>query len=316
MDKQLRRSILRTLAYFDTFDFPLTAEELHRWLWEHAETVSLEVVYEALRQLIEAGDIVRSQSFYALANRGEIVHGRQRATSLVKEKMSVARHAGKLIRYLPFVRAFFVCNTVAGSVPHAESDVDVFIVMKQSRLWIGRLIVTVVLGIARLRRTKTKVHNRICLSFYITEQHVNLADVRSREQDIYLAYWIDQLIPVYDPDDLLHTIHAANSWTRTFLPHTGMPNGSHPHWHVSRTAFSLVIQRSQEWILGGVIGNFIEQSARTLQKKKMDANVQSLQHLPDSRVVVNDTMLKFHENDRRELFRQRWMDRCWEVDVV
>ena len=47
----------------------------------------------------------------------------------------------------------------------------------------------------------------------------------------------------------------------------------------------------------------------------MDKNVGSLQYKDDSRVIINDNMLKFHENDRRIYFKKRWIDRCNELGI-
>ena len=68
-------------------------------------------------------------------------------------------------------------------------------------------------------------------------------------------------------------------------------------------------------MLNGISGEKLEKKSRQWQREKMSANVESLQSFPDSRVIINDSMLKFHENDRRVFFRQRWKDRCFELNV-
>ena len=38
-------------------------------------------------------------------------------------------------------------------------------------------------------------------------------------------------------------------------------------------------------------------------------NFGSAQNRSESGVIINDSMLKFHENDRREAYRQIWIDK-------
>jgi hypothetical protein len=47
-----------------------------------------------------------------------------------------------------------------------------------------------------------------------------------------------------------------------------------------------------------------------MQLAKMKMNLHSLQNEADTRVVISDEMLKFHENDRREEYRDKWLEKC------
>lgn len=315
MDPEQRRAIKKTLAYFDTFDFPLTAEEIYRWLWAYEGMITLFDIKQALDELVAKKEIMQKSSFYCFPGREKTIRLRQDAIPLIKEKMSLARKATKILRFVPFLRAVYVCNTVAGAIPHEHSDIDVFIVIRRHRLWMTRAMITVLLSVFRMRRTVERVHNKICLSFYITEDHLSLNDIRWGESDIYLAYWIDQLVPVFDREMLIERIYRENTWVKKWLPHAFPHPTAHPKWQVSESKMSRFFQDKVERVLAGSNGDMIEVKAKQWQKKKMGRNIYSLQDLPDSRVVVNDTMLKFHENDRREYFRQRWRNRCFELHI-
>jgi DNA polymerase III sliding clamp (beta) subunit (PCNA family) len=69
-----------------------------------------------------------------------------------------------------------------------------------------------------------------------------------------------------------------------------------------------MFKNSLEFCLQGMFGNLIEKVSRCVQKKKMSFNLNSIQNEKDARVVIKDDMLKFHENDRRELFKKLWED--------
>src|SRR5690606_6761985 len=131
----LDNAIVSTLAYFDVFHMPLTCEEVHQWLWK--EQASEASVRDRLRRLHERGIIGMTHQFFYLPGRGDIVSRRQLATVPIDTKMTIATKAARRIRWIPFFRALFVCNTVASSSATEDSDIDVFIVVRQGRLWIS-----------------------------------------------------------------------------------------------------------------------------------------------------------------------------------
>lgn len=305
MDERIGQSILRTLAFFDIFDYPLTEQEIRRYLYcaDSTDTADLAIMLSGLQH---------RDGFYFLPGREETIAARQRAVRLIEDKMKAAVRGIKKIRWVPFLRAVFVCNTVAGAVADEDSDADVFIVVRQGRVWLARALVTLTLSLFRMRRTRTKIKNRICLSFYVADDNLNLEKV-AIEDDIYLMYWLAQLIPVYDPDNLLAGIQTANQWARKFLPNAFVPFLPISRWQAKDGRWSIKIKHLLEKMWGGRYGDLIEAQARGMQKARMALNYASVQNEPDSRVVVNDQMLKFHEKDRRVEYRDRWRKNIREI---
>ncbi len=314
MNKPLQQSILKTLAYFDTFEYPLIANEVHRWLFKPDGVYSISAVNHELDILKQQNKIQQQQGFYFFDGKSSNIDKRLDAYLLVKQKMNIAKKAARIIRHIPFVQALFVCNTVAGATPSQESDIDVLIVIDDTHLWVSRFLVTLFLAFFRLRRTKNNVHNKICLSFYITKSASNFETIQIINNDIYLAYWVDQLIPIYDNNNYLLEIYKKNKWLHKKLPHALTDQMIHSNWKIDQTIFSKIIKKTGE-ILIMLTGGYLEKILKKIQKKKMDKNVGSLQYKDDSRVIINDNMLKFHENDRRIYFKKRWIDRCNELGI-
>lgn len=307
MDERIRQSILRTLAYFDIFDYPLTVEELSRYLYCADSSGHLDR-FAQLQHFEQLQHIQHKHGFYFLPGREETIAARQDKVKIVEQKMKIAVRGIKKIRWAPFVRAVFVCNTVAGAVVEEDSDIDVFIVTRAGRIWLARALATLTLSFFRLRRTKREINNRICLSFYVTDDNLNLESI-AIEDDIYLKYWLAQLIPVYDPDNLLAEIQRANVWASKSLPNVFVPFIPISRWRVKDSKLSIKIKRVLEKIWGSSYGDLMEAQARGMQKARMALNYMSAQNAPDTRVVVNDKMLKFHEGDRREEYREEWKER-------
>ncbi len=254
-----------------------------------------------------------TNGFFHLPSREVIVHTHQLRVRLVEEKTAIARRAVKKMRWIPFIRAVYLCNTVALGCPKDTSDVDVFIVVKNERLWLTRLLVTLVMSMFRLRRTKKDVSDKVCLSFYVTDAALDLSKIRLFPDDIYLAYWIAHLVPLFDPKDLLKEIEQKNTWIQEYLPHVTLQKRLLPTRTIQDIFCSRVFRHAGEVLLSGRLGNYKEQIAKRLQKMKMERNTKSIQHEPDTRVIVSDEMLKFHENDRRGYYRERWMEKIEKI---
>lgn len=307
--EKIRHSVIQTLAYMDQFDHPLTARELYQWLWNPPEHLSFSHFFQILEQGLAS--VETKEGWYFLPGREEIIHVRQARIGYLEPKMKIAKRGAAVLGMLPFIDGVFVCNTVAGGVLSKESDIDVFVIVRSGRLWTARFIATLILTLAGLRRAGKDVADKICLSFYITEKHLNLKDIRMGNDDIYLYIWMTQLLPLFDPQDLLTQFQEKNGWVRAHLPHGFRPVSLSSDWRVSQqTGLRYVLKKGIELLLRGRIGSWIEGAIKRLQQAKMNRNKTSVQHQQTSAVILSDTMLKFHETDRRAHYRDEWKKIC------
>ena len=298
-------SILKTLTYFDIFNTPLTKEELFRWSWEEKTSDYLSFL-KNLNSLVEKKIIQNNDGYYFLPGQENNIYLRQKTVPIIEEKMQIAIKAIKKIRWIPFVEAVFVCNTVAGTGVKKESDIDVFIIIKKGRLWIARLLTTLTLGFFRLRRNKKNITNKICLSFYTTDDALDFSKIKVEGIDIYFTYWLDNLLPVYDPKNFQAKIKQANSWLKNYLPNAKTPYEILDRWKVKNAGPSKYIKLFFEKSWGGKYGDLVEAQAKGIQKTKMKLNFNSAQDKGGTNVIISDSMLKFHENDRRSFYKEKW----------
>jgi len=126
---------------------------------------------------------------------------------------------------------------------------------------------------------------------------------------VYQVYWIDQLIPVYDPYDFHISVTEKNAWARKDIPSALTPYQILERWKVQDFWLSHTIKKFFEWLLGGLIGFIIEKQIRFLQLQKMKFNEKVIRPNTNKNVVISDSMLKFHENDRKEYFKDEWEKR-------
>ncbi|MDP2812520.1 MAG: hypothetical protein Q8O32_02405, partial [bacterium] len=66
----LEESIIKTLVFFDIFDYPLTNLELYKWLYRPDKQYSLLQIKLALEQSeFLKNELVSCEGFYSLKNR-------------------------------------------------------------------------------------------------------------------------------------------------------------------------------------------------------------------------------------------------------
>ncbi len=307
MNNDLQKSILKTLAWFDIFEYPLVAEELYKYLWQPNQKISYREFVEFLNQ---ADFIERKDGFYFLPGSNKTVEKRQKKIKTIEHKIGIAKKATRKVRFVPFVKAVFVSNTVAAGTAGAHSDIDVFIVVKSGRLFLTRLLVTLLLTAFRLRRNKVCVANRVCLCFYSTDENINFEKIKIAGEDIYMAFWVNQLLPIYDPEKVGKNIIRKNKWIKKFLPNSLQGYQTIPKWKVEDNKISILFKKFFEKAWQGNYGDTLEKEAKKIQLTKMKMNLGSIQNEDNTKVIINDQMLKFHENDRREDYKKRWEEKC------
>jgi hypothetical protein len=301
LEQSFRQSVIRTLAYFDLAGYPLTKEELFCFLWQ-PPTISYSDFLTALDNL----NLGSKFGYYFLPGREKIIEERRRKFLISEQKLEIANRAVKIIRSVPFLRAVFVCNTVGSRQADEDSDIDFAIVTEKNRIWITRLLITFLLELFRLRRSGNRIKNKICLSFYVTNEHLDLAKFKVADDDIHFAYWINQMLPVFDPDNLYLKFLQANSWTKIFLPNLDFNQFSSYLLKVPESFWGKIWKKIWEKMWEGSYGNIINNQAKEIQLSKMKFSGKLIDRGEDKGVVISDGILKFHEKDTRFAYRESW----------
>lgn len=292
-----KSAILATIVYFDTFDFALTPEEIFMFLWK-CQT-EIEDCYGTLYRLAGEGVIETKDSYYFLPGRSATVKRRQESVIPTESRLRRAKFGACLISWLPFVRAIFVCNSVAAEMAVAKSDIDFFIVTAEKRIWFARFFTNLILKLFRLRTHEGQSAGQICLSFFASEENLDLAPWRVADDDIYLALWLKQLLPLYDPKQKIYKkIQAENIWVNEFLPNH--------KFELCKLSDKKLNERS----LVSSIGNWFEKQLKFWQQLALRPELKRQAKDLGVGVVMNDGILKFHSNDAREQIRKTWLEKC------
>lgn len=307
----MEQSILRTLAYFDLADYPLTKEELFSYLWQ-----SPAVSYGVFLDFLNDQNIIQEKfGYYFLPGREVTVEKRRERLLISELKMKLACRAAKKIRAVPFVKAIFVCNSVGTEQAKAKGDIDFFIITAPGRIWLVRFFTNLILRLWGRRTYGQKTNNRICLSFYVDSENLDLSGLRAMEDDIHFIYWLHQMVPLYDPENYYAKFSAANNWTKKFLPNLK------PEVLAGYISPLTVSKLGRLWkglwgkMWGGGYGQLLENQARQIQQIKLKISLKAKANQPGNGVVIKDGVLKFHENDRRAGYYEAWMNKLKTLNI-
>jgi hypothetical protein len=123
-----------------------------------------------------------------------------------------------LRKHIPFVKAIYVSNSITFKSVHENTDIDLFIICAKWHIWQAKLWGSLIPLLFGLRRTTQDKKMKICQWFWITENHLDLYPI-SIWLDIYLAYWIAHLQPLYIEDDAnINNIFQKNTWVKEIIP--------------------------------------------------------------------------------------------------
>ena len=289
----LEQAIYRTVAYFSLFNYPLTTFEIWKWLFGSEEKVSL---FDLRTELIEnkflRQRLVYSNGFWSLLDQpiNELVKTRHKRYLDAVRKYKRLCRAVRYLSLIPSVRGVAACNTLAWNHTRGESDIDIFMIVREGSVWTSRLLAVAPFKVLKMRPGSGK-SDPLCFTFFLSDTNLDLSALQLEGGDPYLAYWSRSIVPVFDRDNVFQQFAQANGWLDRLLL-----NSHQGQLHQNRSLRSYF--RSFRF------PNFCEQIAEKLQRRKFPEVIQNMANR-DSRVVVSDAMLKFHDNDRRAEYRDK-----------
>lgn len=295
----LAETILETAAFFDIFNYPLTARELGRFgAWP--ASVSLGDIEAALDRLVASGRLETSQSFFYLPGQERLVAVRHERYNFTAAKFERAKRAARLFRLIPWIRLVAVANLIGGHNLREESDIDLLVVTDKGRLWLSRFLAAASMSLLGWRPRPGASRDKICLSFWASSDASDFSGLRLKD-DVYFRYWLAGLTPLYDAGGVYERLIEANAWLKQELP----------AWQDKRPVAQrrlASVRRAEGFKLFGRLLDWLELAAKRLELALLPPLLKRLMN-QDTRVVVNDSVLKLHSNDRRaeyiELYRQR-----------
>jgi hypothetical protein len=254
------RNIIRVLLYFDIFQYPITLDEIERFMplppLRVAESTSL---------LLDANMIYKLNNYYGVQNNLALATRRDAGNQLAEKKLKTANRFSKIVAAIPFVRAVMLSGSISKGYMDAKSDIDYFIITSPGRLWFVRS------ALALFRRVfLLNSHKNLCTNYFIDTNGLEIP-----EKNLFSAIELTTLRPTYG-HHWVREFHQANSWVFDFLPNQKLPspidaNPSHLLKPVMEKIFSLkVLDRLERTIMTASINRWKKKYASEMDEKDFE----------------------------------------------
>jgi hypothetical protein len=198
----LERAIVQSVAYADVFDYPLTADEIHRYL------IGVQASRGDVRNALASSrptELSRTGRYFTLAGRESAVETRRARAASAADYWQRAVRYGREMSNLPFVRMVAVTGALAMD-NMADGDIDYLVITEPGRLWLCRALIVGLVRVAALKGTE------LCPNYFLSERAMVLT-----ERNLFTAHEVTQMVPLAGLSTY-QQLRELNRWTESFLP--------------------------------------------------------------------------------------------------
>jgi hypothetical protein len=201
----LEQHVIKTLLYFDIFNYPLKPDEVFHFLG--VNSVSEKDVSQTLNRLTDQRYLFQIRNFYSIQNDESLLTRRLKGNQQAEKHLPMASRKAMLIAKFPFVRAVMASGSLSKNYMDEKSDLDFFVVTAPGRLWIARTLL-----VLYKRLILFNSHKYFCANYFIDEIHLEI-----EEKNQFTATELATLIPLYNGNVYLKLMEA-NAWMKDYFP--------------------------------------------------------------------------------------------------
>lgn len=217
--KQLSLGIIKTLCYSEVFSYPLSFQEVWKYLMYSKKTTREEL----LAELRENKDIFEHKDgYFFLKGNSRLVAQRLLRAEYARKKLIKATTIVRILSRIPTIKLIGVSGSLAMNNTKKDDDIDLFFITSANTVWISRLLVLLMLIVLREKRSRQHALGKdmICPNMFLSESALA---VTAGSRNMYTAHEVSQLKVLYAKDNMYQKFLSANTWVFSFLPHAFSP---------------------------------------------------------------------------------------------
>lgn len=247
-----RNDILKVLAYFDMFHYPISEKEIILFLPNKTGMPSLS---KQLHQLTLDHIIFRFGDFYTLHNDLQLIHKRLAGNRRAAADLLIAYRISKFLYRFPFVRAVSISGSLSKNFSDPKSDIDYFIITSSGRLWVARTFLHLFKKLTFL----SGVQHHYCMNYFIDEEALEI-----EEKNIFTAIETVTLLPICG-NRIHEDFFSANHWTDHFLPNCRIV-----HREKYYTGGKLRFKKMTEFVLNNRLGTWMDDQFMKITSRRWE----------------------------------------------
>jgi len=304
----MRSSILKVLAYFDLFNYPVTAGEIRFFL---DREVSESQLADNLESLVDDKCLFRTDGFYSLKDDLKLVERRLKGNKHAGDLLLIANRISRFLFQFPYVRGIGISGSLSKHFADEHADIDYFIITRANRLWIARTF----MHLFKKWSFLTGKQHWYCMNYYIDEDALEI-----EEKNIFTATELITLLPAAGGNETLTRFFKANSWAAAYFPHYH-ERKKDPANTIRPSLLKKTLEKLFDNPLGDKLDNYLRRltSRRWLEKEAKGA-------LNDKGQRMSLKTSKHFSRPNPELFQQKilgaYQERLkeagakWQLDIV
>ncbi len=294
IESRFERAILQTLLYSDLFDYPLTPDEVARYLIGVPGTAD-QVRACLTRTRYLAGRIIELDGYLALRGRDSLIARRHAQAATSDRLWRRARRFVRVLRLLPFVRMIAITGALSMNNSGAGDDIDVLIVTAPDRVWLTRALAVALVYAGKL------AGDTLCPNYVISEKALALD-----RHTLFVAHEFAQMVPVYGAA-VYDRMCAANGWITALLPNA-LPAPIERDQQPG--AIGRAIKAGLERLLSGRLGEALDAWEMRRKIRKFQGQLGR----PNGAAILDHEHVKGHFDDYGAPVMQRYAERLLQFE--
>ena len=295
----IKKSIISTLTYGGIRQWSFTSWEIFRYLTNPNRIepesknieISLSELIKYLDELKNDGIISEKNGFYFLRsnNPEKTIEKRINGDKISDFKTKRILKKIHYLSLLPFIRGIFLSGSLVFGWSNKKSDIDLLIITEKNKIWTARFFLSGCLMLFRMKRTKKRVENKICLNHFISSENL-----RVTLYSLYNAETYTRLVPLWLNEKLLKQFIGANSWIKNYIL-WGFGKYYGDSRYFSGSYFQIFTQKIFEIVIQIIgIGPVLEKLLKFWQVDRIKKD--PLTSKEGGRVSFDNIQIEFHPN--------------------